>query len=382
MRNSSWTLMRRAFIVALVMVGAGFGTAVPASGDPPGLPARYQLADLKVLEDSFVELAKDVRPSVVAIRTYFVPDPDEVNGRRVRIPVSQGSGFVLSADGYIGTNQHVLDESNTISVILDNGLQYEGRVVQGDSRSDLAVLKIDAEGLTPVRLGDLDEVKIGQWTFAVGNPFGLANENGRMSVSFGTVSQLGRDMTRRLVGDSQSRYYGNLIESCSAINPGNSGGPLFNIDGEMIGVIVAIETSSGVSEGVGFAIPIDDDIRHVLHTLKNGEKMRYGYLGVEIRSTEAKVISPDVSPEHVYAGAEITGVVPDGPADAAGLRIGDVVTEVDGDPVENADHLVRMVSFSPVGTEVRVTYLRRNVKRTVQVTLGDRNALLASATKR
>lgn len=363
----------------LVVVSAVATFVLAAHGDPPRLPARYQLADLKVLEESFVKLAEETRPSVVAIRTFFVPEPSEVNGRRVRMPVSQGSGFVLAANGYIATNHHVLEESNSITVILDNGLQYDARLVKGDTRSDLAVLKIDAEDLTPVRLGDLARVKVGQWTFAVGNPFGLANDHGRMSVTFGTVSQLGRNMTERLVGNSRTRYYGDLIESSSTINPGNSGGPLFNIDGEVIGVIVAIETSSGVSEGVGFAIPVSTDTRRVLEVLKQGEDVQYGCLGVEIRTTEARGRSANTQPKQVFSGAEITGIVADGPADTAGLKEGDVITELNGAPVENADHLVRMVSYSPVGAQINLTFLRRSDKHTVAVTLGDRNSMFAMA---
>ena len=211
---------------------------------PAAPPTLYKLADLKALEKAFVEMADMVQPSVVAIRCYQVRDPADRRAMQARLPISQGSGFVIDAAGYIATNEHVIEDAHVISITLHNGLQYDAQVVQTDVRSDLAVLKINAEGLRPVRLGDSADLKVNQWSFACGNPFGLAFDNrGRSSVTYGVVSALGRQMTHRLSADPQRRYYGHLIETSSAINPGNSGGPLFNLNGEMIGVVVAIETS-------------------------------------------------------------------------------------------------------------------------------------------
>lgn len=371
--------LSRSWMRSTAMLTAVMLCLMNAAQGQSQLPKQYKLADLKVLQKSFVKLAEDLRPSVVAVHSYQIPDPTDVHGRWLRIPVSQGSGFVIDRDGYIATNQHVLEEANAFTVILDNGLKYDASVVARDGRSDLAVLKIEAKGLTPVRWGNLSKVRVGQWTFAVGNPFGLANDHGRMSVTVGTVSQLNRDLTRRLIGSSNSRYYGHLIESSSAINPGHSGGPLFNIDGEVIGIITAIETSSGVSEGAGFAIPVDHNTRHILDTLKRGEQVRYGFLGVQISDTDPHTSDRRILPRRVYSGAEISVLVSDGPAAKAGLKSGDVVVEVDGVAVESADHLVRLVSFAPVGKRLSITFIRRNVKRKAVVTLADRRDFLPVA---
>jgi len=338
--------------------------------------SRYELADLKALEAAFTRLAEEVAPSVVAIRTYYVRNPHGTADARVAIPVSQGSGFVIDPDGFVATNRHVLENANSITVVLHNSERYDATIQQGDPRSDLAVLKIDAHGLEPVRWGALSKIKVNQWTFACGNPFGLANDDGNSSITFGAVSALGRDMTQKLASDPLIQYYGNLIETSSAINPGNSGGPLFNLDGEVIGVVTAIATSSGVSEGHGYAIPIDDNIRRILDTLKAGEAASYGFMGISVGDVDlprSRRVAHDLSSR----GARIDDVdPPDGPAGKAGLKKGDVIIAVDGVPVENRDHLVRLIGFSPVGAGVEVTYLRRGVKRTTTVTLGDRHEIL------
>jgi len=366
----------RLFVVSTIVLSAVTPVAL---ADPPN---RYELGDLKALERAFVELADTVRPSVVSIRTYQARDPESPTSRTIIRPNSQGSGFIIDDAGYIVTNRHVIEDSNVISVILDNGVKLDASLVGSDLRSDLAVLKIEAENLRAVRLGDARNLKANQWVFASGNPFGLALEDGHTSVSYGVVSALGRQMTQRLVGNSDLQYYGNMIETSAAINPGNSGGPLFNIDGEVVGVVTAIETNSGVSEGRGFAIPLDKNVRRIIDTLKRGEDVRYGYLGVRVRDVDPPV-STLVVDSHAAAGAWLEGINPaDGPAGQAGLQQDDIVIEFDGTPVENSDHLVRLVGFTPVGTEVPVTFLRGRAKRKTTVTVGDRLSMLSRAEER
>ncbi len=344
-----------------------------------GPPDRYEPVDLRALQDAFVELADDVRPSVVAIRTYTVHDSRVAERGFITSPLNQGSGFVIDPNGYIATNQHVVAGAGAISVILDTGQTYNATVRQVDRRSDLAVLKIDAKDLRPVRRGDAGKVKVGQWAFACGNPFGLANRGGQSSVTVGVVSALAREMTDQLSVNEQLRYYGNLIETSAAINPGNSGGPLFNIDHEVIGMITAIETSTGVNEGAGFAIPINRNTWHILQTLKDGQVVRYGFMGVNVDDVP-QPRSRVVAHTRAHRGAKITGINPsNGPAAKAGLRRDDIVIEIDGRTVQNSDHLVRLIQYSPVGTEVEITYLRRGVKRKTTVTLGDRHDLLGLA---
>jgi serine protease Do len=364
---------RIAALLAAILI---IGLPVSASAERPGL---YEVADLKALERTFVQLAETIRPSVVAVRTYQARDAGDVDGRSVLRPFSQGSGFVIGPDGYIATNRHVIADADIIYVVLNSGLRFEGIVVQADPRSDLAVLKIDAEGLAAVRFGDLSGLKINQWVFACGNPFGLANDDGRTSVAYGAVSALGRQMTHRLVGGSDVEYYGNMIETTAAINPGSSGGPLFNLNGEVVGVVTAIETTSGANEGHGFAIPIDKHTRRILDLLKDGQTVRYGFLGVQVRDVDSPA-SRLVVDSRVHRGALVHSIdFRDGPAARAGLKPDDIVIEYDGVAIEDFDHFVRLVGFTPVGTEVPVTFLRGGVKRTTVVTVGDRAELIGRA---
>ncbi len=363
--------VRRERWLGIFAAALALGAVVRAQA---GSPSRYDIADLKALQQAFADLTEKARPSVVAIRTY---DRSE-HAKLILIPSGQGSGLVIDADGHIATNRHVVEGAAAITVILNNGVSHDARIVQSDRRSDLAVLKIDAAELRPAAMGDASKLRVGHWVFACGNPFGLANDDGNTSATYGTVSALGRQMTRRLVGESELEYYGNMIETSATINPGNSGGPLFNLDGEVVGIVTAIETSSGVNEGHGFAIPIDRYTGYVLNTLKAGQAVRYGFLGVSVQDV-TPVRSSLVTDQPSRRGAEVQGVsVPDGPAAQAGLQSKDVVLEYNGTTVENSDHLVRMVGFTPAGTRVSLVYSRNGVKKTAEVTLGDRFELLSA----
>jgi len=359
------------FLLAVAL--AGIFALPPQGGAEPR--TRYELADLKALENAFSDLADVVRPSVVAIRGYQIRNSTERDSL-VKVPIAQGSGFIISAEGHIATNRHVLEDADVITATLHDGRYYEATLRETDARSDLAVLKIEADNLKPVKWGDITRVRVNQWAFACGNPFGLANHSGDSSITVGVVSALGRQMTQRISGDSQVHYYGNLIETSAAINPGNSGGPLFNVDGEVIGVVTAIETSSGVNEGLGFAIPIDPNTRRILETLSEGKEVRYGFLGVSVNDLEAPA-TRRVSDTRPHRGARIVRIdPPEGPAGKAGLKPDDVVIEINGVPVIDTDHLVRMVGFTPVGSSVTITYVREQVKRKATVMVGDRYELL------
>jgi len=345
-----------------------------------GRPDPVQIRDLRDLERAFTKLADKVRPSAVSIRTYslgpFVGSRDGVwaEGRVHRLR-SCGTGAVIHRDGRILTNAHVIDGADEILVKLHDGREFQARLAQADQRSDLAVLEIEARNLRPVQLGDLSRVRQGQWCFVMGNPFGLSSIDGQPALTYGIVEALGRDLSRQLNNEvedlADKRYYGNLIQTSAAINPGNSGGPLFNINGEMIGVVTAIESRSGVSEGTGFAIPINRWTRHVIDLLGRGEEVRHGYLGVQI----------DAVPRAARDAAGLgpgRGVIvrrldpPDGPAAQAKLKPGDIIVEFNGSAIKDANHLVRLVQAAPVGETARVVFLRDRKQRTVQVTLAAR----------
>ena len=344
------------------------------------LPAKYELADLEALQAAFVDLADEVRPSVVAIRTYQTINPARRGTRPITKPLSRGSGFVIDAGGFIATNRHVVEGADVISVMLSNHSQYDAEIVQVDVRHDLAVIRIEEQDLKPVVWGDVTDLRVNQWAFVVGNPFGLANRDGVPSVTAGVISAMQRQMTDELVPGAVLEYYGNLIETTAAINPGNSGGPLFNIKGEIIGVVTAIATSTGANEGTGFAIPIDANTRTVIDTLKVGQVVRYGFLGIDVQT-------PMVPRSRAIArtrplGALITRIqTPDGPAAQAGLKSKDIIIKFNDVSVENSDHLVRLVSFTPVGTEASVLFLRDGIKRRVEVTLADRVETLGLAAR-
>lgn len=354
----------------------GFGTIPTVQAQAP---QKYEKADLRELQHYFEKVAEELRPSAVALQSYMVKEPANDPKGQIQFRISQGSGLIIDANGYIATNRHVLEDANLFMITLHGGDRYVAQVVQTDARSDLAVLKIDAQNLKPVRWGDASRMKVGHWTIAVGNPFGRANDDGNLSVSVGTISALGREMTHRLSVNPMVQYYGHLIETTAAVNPGNSGGPLFNLDGEVIGIITAIETASGANEGSGFAIPVDGPVRRALETLKEGREVRYGYLGVTVEDVPPPT-SQRVADRPLHRGARITSVSPpDGPASKAGLSPGDVVFEFNGQSIEDADHLVRTVGFTPVGAEAEVGYLRKGVKRKAMVMLADRQEAIMSA---
>ncbi len=352
--------------------------AAPAVADPP---RAMSLADLKALERAFVDVAERVRPSVVAIRTYDLKrGSDREDGPRFRSPrlqENQGSGFIVSPDGYIVTNNHVVAGADEIIAVLHDGLDEPARLIQSDERNDIAVIKVERDHLRMIEPAAISELRVGQWTLAVGNPFGLAEFDGQTSVTFGTISAIGRDMTGPLTNfrsDGTDRYYGSLIESSASINPGNSGGPLFNLDGRVIGIITAIETRSGVSEGVGFAIPLDRYTLRIIETLKAGQQVRYGFLGVIVDQIDPRRF-PTIG---LTRGAIIREVAKDEPAFKAGLKRDDIIVEFDGEYVQGPDHLVRLVGSTPVGTTSHVTVVRDGRELVKTVVLTDRRPTAAA----
>lgn len=272
-----------------------------------------------------------------------------------------GSGVVLDSDGHLVTNYHVINGATAITATLNNQT-YNAAVIGFDESSDLAVLKIDvdASSLTPVTLGDSSKLVVGEWVMSIGSPFGLDQ-----SVSQGIVSSLYR--STMLQDANQNTIYTNLIQTDAAINPGNSGGALVNAEGELVGINSIIESSSGSSSGVGFAIP-SNYVKEVTDTILAGKQVEHAYLGANVMSVTAQLTTRYNL--GVNQGAYIDSVVQGSPAATAGLAQGDVITKVDNEEVSSGDGLILAVRSHHVGDTVTITYYRGGSEHTVQVTLG------------
>jgi serine protease Do len=269
--------------------------------------------------------------------------------------MSQGSGFFVSADGYAVTNNHVVSRSDTVEVQTDDNRTYTAKVVGRDPRTDLALLKVEGRNDFPhVKFAD-KAPRIGDWVLAVGNPFGLGG-----TVTAGIVSAQGRDIG--------AGPYDDFIQIDAPINRGNSGGPTFDVDGNVIGVNTAIFSPSGGSIGIGFAIPADT-VKHVVAELQRHGTVTRGWIGVQIQS-----INPDIADSlglKKAEGALVADPQPDGPAAKAGIKAGDVIISVDGDPVKDARELARKVGALAPGTTARLGVWRDGREITVPVQLGN-----------
>jgi len=274
------------------------------------------------------------------------------------VQTGQGSGFIISKDGYILTNTHVVGDADRIRVRLQSGKEYTAKRIGADARTEVAVVKIDAgEELPAVRLGDVSKLEIGEWVVAIGNPFGL-----KETLTVGVVSAKGRAG----IGITD---YEDFIQTDAAINPGNSGGPLLNIDGEVVGINTAIFSRSGGYMGIGFAVPIDMAVGIKDQLVANGKVTR-GYLGV--------LLNPgDLDPEMASSfglkeggGVLLADVLPDGPAAKAGLQAGDIVLELQGAPVAETRLFRQEVARLPPESKVELTVFREGKRRKVTVTVG------------
>src|SRR5215217_6958607 len=268
---------------------------------------------------------------------------------------SLGSGFVIDSSGIVVTNNHVIGDANDISVIFSDGTKLKAEIVGKDSKVDLAVLKVKSDKpLKAVKFGDSDAIRAGDWVMAIGNPFGLGG-----SVTAGIISARGRNI--------ESGPYDNYIQTDASINKGNSGGPLFNMNGEVIGINTAILSPTGGSVGIGFAVPASTAVP-IIDQLRQFGETRRGWLGVRIQNVD------DATAEALNLGtargALIAGIDEKGPAKPAGLEVGDVIVRFDGKEVKDSRDLPRIVASSPVGKAVDVAIVRKGQEMTRQVTLG------------
>ncbi|MCB9526900.1 MAG: trypsin-like peptidase domain-containing protein [Myxococcales bacterium] len=328
------------------------GTKTPVID--PGAPLTF---------DAFSRIAARTAPAVVTIETEgdgatfraFHPflergAPDEP------FTLGAGSGFIIRDDGYILSNNHVIEKAKTIKVHLQDGREYAARLVGRDPATDLSLLKIDAQGKLPtVPLGDSDQLQIGEWVVAIGNPMGLSH-----TVTVGIVSAKGRREVRL---DDRLRY-ADFIQTDASINPGNSGGPLFNLQGEVIGINTAINAHA---QGIGFAVPINM-VKTVLPALKDKGQVERSWLGIQIGPVtveQAKTAGLERP-----TGALVSAVVRQGPAELAGLRAGDVIVRFGDRAIERHDDLPWIASNAGVGETIALDIRREGRERTLRVTLG------------
>jgi serine protease Do len=357
------TLVRR-FIVVLSLLGPLSAQANAAQVNLPdftGIVESNSAAVVKILVE--VEPVKSApqgdmtEPDGVPdyLRRFFDPRGGIPRGD---VPRSgTGSGFILTEDGYVVTNNHVVEGATSVVVRMTDRREFDAEIVGLDELSDLALLKIDAEDLPTLKLAEPDSLKVGEWVLAIGSPFGLD-----FSVTAGIVSAMGRSLPT-----ATNDNYVPFIQTDVAINPGNSGGPLFNLEGEVVGVNSQIYTRSGGSIGLSFSIPVSV-VRDVVEQLRDSGAVQRGWLGVSIQNVDknlAEAFGLDRP-----AGALVAQVVEGSPAEEAGIREGDVIVEFDGEYIETSSELPHVVGLVKPGSEVKVGLIRDGDQKTLSVEVG------------
>ena len=381
--------MRGARFVKVVVIAVLFAIAFPGSvgADPQGTG----LTPAEQMQAQFVEVARKVGPAVVSISTEatehvrirrqssggrpFSEFDDDVFDQFFRdffgeAPYREfkqrglGTGVIIDEEGYVLTNEHVIHGADKVTVTLPDGREFKGEIKGADIRSDLAVVKIQAKNLPVAELGDSDQVKIGQWAIAVGNPFGCAGGGNEPTVTVGVISAM-----NRTIRGPADRDYSNLIQTDAAINPGNSGGPLVNLNGKVIGINVAIFSTTGGYQGIGFALP-SNAAKAILGDLIQGRKVLYGWLGINVQDITEELAK--------YFGLEskegliVAQVLPDSPAEKSGLKDGDVIRTYDGQTLKDVRDLLKRVGRTPVGKRVSMGIIRDKRPMMLTVEIGQR----------
>ncbi len=386
------TILASVAVAALGVAGVLGGNALAPTH--PAYAAAVSTADLPQNAPSFAPLIDRVKASVVSVKVKIAADRRRRRGRiqpdgqssprnpevlqAVRrsaewrrraqgkhpMMMGEGSGFFVSADGYIVTNNHVVQKAKTVSVTTQDGKTLDAKVVGTDPKTDLALIKVNESGDYPFVAFSKEQPRIGDWVVAIGNPYGLGG-----TVTAGIISAEGRD-----IGDGP---YDRFLQIDAPINRGNSGGPTFNMKGEVVGVNTAIYSPSGGSVGIGFAIPATT-VDSVIGALEHGGIVPRGYLGVNIQPVTAEMA--ESMGMKTAKGAIVAEAMPGTPAAEAGLKAGDVITKLNGQVVDDASDLTRRIgSFKP-SDKVELTYMRDGAEKTAQITLADqKNETVAKA---
>ncbi len=387
--------MKKRYAILMIIVGIIIGLGISVKFDwLDGVNANngYYIEDktstsiYKDFSKPFVEAAKKVSPATVYIYTEKVikttrdsrnPFSDEDDpfrdffgdefferffGPGLRSPQreqplkSLGSGIIVSPEGYIITNNHVVENADLIKIKINDTREYEAKLIGADKKSDIAILKIEGKELPYAKLGDSDKLEVGEWIIAIGNPFGLSH-----TVTSGIISAIGRNN----VGISD---YEDFIQTDCSINPGNSGGPMINLSGHVIGINTAIFSKSGGNQGIGFAIPINMVKKIMTDLIENKGKVRRGYLGVSIQ-TVTDVIAEKYGLEKNKRGVLISQVFDNSPADKGGIKENDIIVEFDGIEITDSNKLRNVVAAVQINKNVSVKLLRDGVEKTVYVTI-------------
>jgi serine protease Do len=345
--------------------------SAPVAQTPPtpqASPEDLQFA--KRLSNAFKSVAGHAEPSVVNItqlnrvmyrQSFFEP------GQMKVLPTGLGSGFVVSKDGFIVTNNHVVANAQALKVKFTDGQEYDAKLVGRDEATDLAVIRVDTReiktSLVPLNFGDSDSLDVGEWVVAIGSPFGLSS-----TVTAGIVSAKGRSISPKEGG----RAYEDFIQTDAAINPGNSGGPLLNLQGEVIGINSAIASRTGGYEGIGFAIP-SNIARAVMDNIIAHGKVVRGWMGVDLEDAKPE----ELSGSQRFSGVIVKRVLENSPAEAAGIKEGDIITKFAGKAVTEP-RLRTAIAITSPGTQVPVEFVRAGTARETTVTLGDQNTALGN----
>ena len=387
MQFQSFLRRPKAAVASMVLALGLGGLAVAAADHLMNPPATFKFAsaDEPATHNGFAPVVKKVLPSVVTItssrmvktdmqgfgddgippmfRQFFGDDGNGAgNGRQFRMPRQQkesglGSGVIVSPNGYILTNNHVVDHASTVTVIMADRHEYKARVVGTDSKTDIAVVKVDANNLEPVTIGDSDKVQVGDYVLAVGNPFGVGK-----TVTMGIVSAKGR-------ANLGIEDYEDFIQTDASINPGNSGGALVNDRGELVGINTAIlANGSEGNQGIGFAVPVSV-ARNVMDQIIHNGKVTRAYLGVMAQEVTPAIAQAFHEPE--VRGALVGDVTPNSPAQKAGVEKGDIILAVNNTAVNSSAELRMHISLMAPGTTVNVKVFRNGADRTLPVTLAE-----------